>query len=140
MKGRYEIRIYKERYNTHPDYYTGKKDIKLSVWCATPEELMSKWDELLEDYEGDTYSVWDSLVNEIITGGAYDPNDWQIIEDYFEENEEDYPEFDVEFTTTITVKAKDKNEAIAKAKMELAPGDTVNIHQFYIYCNGNCCN
>ena len=137
MKGRYEIRIYNKRYNMHPYYYTGKKDIKLSIWCATPEELMSKWDELLEDYEGDTYSVWDSLTDEIITGGAYDPNDWQIIEEYFEEDEEDCTEYDVEFTTTITVKAKNKSEAIAKAKMEF---DTGNDNQFYIYCNGKSCN
>ena len=75
MSGRYEIRIYNERFNVNTDYYEENKDIKLSVQCGTSEELKEKWEELLEENEGETYSIWDHTVNEIITGGVYDPND-----------------------------------------------------------------
>lgn len=84
MKGRYEIRIYNERFNIDQDYYTGNEDIKLSVWCGTPEELKEKWEELLDENEGETYSIWDHTINDIIVGGAYDPNDYEIIDEYFE--------------------------------------------------------
>lgn len=45
-------------------------------------------------------------------------------------------EYLVEFTTTITVDAENDDDAIDKAKKEIAPNDTINVDQFYIYCNG----
>ena len=84
MKEKYEIRIFNELFNMDPDYYKGNEDIKFSVWCETSKELKEKWEELLKENEGETYSIWDHTVNEIIVGGAYDPNDWEIIDEYFE--------------------------------------------------------
>ena len=83
MKGRYEIRIYNERFNMDPNYYTGNEDIKLSVWCGIPKELKRKWEELLDENEGETYSICDHTANDIIVGGAYDPSDYEIIDEYF---------------------------------------------------------
>lgn len=93
MKGRYEIRIYNERYNVDRNYYTGNEDIKKSVWCDTPTNLVDKWYELLKTEEGETYSVWDHTVNDIIVGGAFDPNDIDWINDYYfntDEEDDDY--------------------------------------------------
>jgi len=44
----------------------------------------------------------------------------------------------IEFTTSIEVEGEEGNEdaAVAKAIREIAPDDTINVHQFYIYCNG----
>lgn len=49
-------------------------------------------------------------------------------------------EYLVEFTTTIKVDAENNDDAVAKAIKEIAPNDTINVHQFYIYCNGKSCN
>lgn len=84
MRGKYEIRIYNERFNMDPDYYEGTKDVRLVAWCNTPQELKERWEKLLKENEGETYSVWDCEANEIITGGAYDPSDYMIIDEYFE--------------------------------------------------------
>lgn len=80
-KPRYEIRVYYERYNMDPDYYLGRKGIKRRWTARTPLELCAKWQLYLNDYEGDTYSVWDG--DECITGGAYDPGDIEYIKEYF---------------------------------------------------------
>ena len=88
MKGRYEIRIYNERFNLDPDYCEGNDDIKISVWCKTPNELKEKWEELLDENEGETYSVWDHTEDDgLILSGGYDPSDWEIIDEYFEPEE-----------------------------------------------------
>lgn len=44
--------------------------------------------------------------------------------------------YSIEFTTTVEVEADDEDEAVAEAIREIAPDDTINVHQFYIYCNG----
>lgn len=49
-------------------------------------------------------------------------------------------EYLVEFTTTIKVDAENSDDAVAKAKKEIAPNDTINMDQFYIYCNAKSCN
>lgn len=89
MKGRYEIRFYNERYNMDFDYYTGNDDIKKSVWCDTPTKLKDTLWELLKTEEGETYSVWDHTTEDIIIGGAFDPNDIDSVEYYFSTDEED---------------------------------------------------
>ena len=78
----YEIRVYYTRFNMDPDYYMGDKGIAKRWKAKTPEELLKKWWLHLDKYEGDTYSVWDG--DDLITGGAYDPDDYMIIEEYFE--------------------------------------------------------
>ena len=88
MKGRYEIKIYNERYNMDVDYYTGNKDIKKSIWCDTPENLINTMYDLLETEEGETYSVWDHTIGDIIVGGAFDPNDIDSVNDYFSDDDE----------------------------------------------------
>lgn len=45
-------------------------------------------------------------------------------------------EYNIEFSTTVCVEANDEDEAVTKAIMEIAPDDTINVHQFYISCNG----
>lgn len=45
-------------------------------------------------------------------------------------------EYLVEFTTTVNVEAENDDDAVAKAIKEIAPNDTINVNQFYIYCNG----
>lgn len=88
MKGRYEIRIYNERYNMDVNYYTGNNDIKKSIWCDTPENLIDTMYDLLETEEGETYSVWDHTTEDIIIGGAFDPNDIGSVNDYFDDDDE----------------------------------------------------
>ena len=49
-------------------------------------------------------------------------------------------EYNIEFTTTITVEEEDEDAAVLKAQKELAPDGTVDIGQFYIYCNNRTYN
>ena len=77
----YEIRVYYQRYNMNRDYYEGNKGIAKRWKAKTPGELLKKWELHAEKYEGETYSVWDG--NQIILGGAYDPDDDEIIREYF---------------------------------------------------------
>lgn len=86
MKDRFEIRIFNERFNVEYDYCTGNEDVCLSVKVDTSEELYAKWEELIKEYEGDSYAVWDHKNKQTIVWGAYDPNDWQILDEYFEED------------------------------------------------------
>lgn len=76
----FEIRVYYQRYNMDYDYYSGDKCIKRRWKAKTKEELISKWKQHLKDFEGDTYSVW--VGDEMILGGAYDPDDIDCIEEY----------------------------------------------------------
>ena len=80
----YEIRVYNKRYEMNPDYYHGKKGVRRKWKADTVEELLRKWRTHLIDYEGETYSVWDG--ENIITGGAYDPSDYEYIYEYFGAN------------------------------------------------------
>lgn len=79
----YEIRVFYTRFNMNPDYYGGTKGIRRRWKAKTSEELIRKWKEHLEEYEGDTYSIWDLNTGDIIIGGAYDEWDIDWIEDYF---------------------------------------------------------
>lgn len=85
QKTGYEIRVYNERFNMDEDYYMGDTDIKQQVLCNNRQELIKTWEKLLKTEEGETYSVWDCTTNEIIVGGAFDPNDIDEIEYYFDE-------------------------------------------------------
>ena len=76
-----EIRVYYQRNNMDPDYYTGEDEIRHRWKAKTPEELLLKWEAHLGKYEGETYSVWDG--NNLVVGGAYDPGDDKFIRDYF---------------------------------------------------------
>lgn len=77
MKKRYEIRIYNERFNINPNYYQGNEDVKMRIYADSKKSLIQKWIDNLEEYEGETYSVWDG--DEILVAGAYDPSDIDII-------------------------------------------------------------
>lgn len=77
QKGMYEIRIYNERYNMDRDYYEGDEDIRTRIICRSIEKLIESWKMLLEENEGETYSVWDGP--DILVGGAYDPGDLDVI-------------------------------------------------------------
>ena len=48
-------------------------------------------------------------------------------------------DYDVEFTTTYTVEAKDEDEAYAKA-VEQAKNDGLELGLLYAYVNGRCMN
>ena len=60
------------------------KDIELYVICRDKDELISKWTELYEQYEGCWYYVKDN--NSIIVGGVMDAYDLDDIEEIEPEN------------------------------------------------------
>lgn len=83
----YEIRVYYQFANMNEDYYFGNKGIKRKWKAKTPEELLKKWNLHLDEFEGETYSVWEG--NTSIIGGAYDPDDDLILLEYFGFDEDD---------------------------------------------------
>lgn len=84
MAKRYEIRIFNERFNMNPIYYLGEDDIQKRIFADTDKELLFKWKKNLKEYEGETYSIWEGIIN--ITGGAYDPSDIECITEYLKRN------------------------------------------------------
>lgn len=50
--------------------------------------------------------------------------------------------FTVEFTQTVSVEAKDEEEALALAKDSICEdgSDLVSVSDFYVYINGECVN
>ena len=82
----FEIRVYYSRYNIDSDYYLGNKGIKRKWKAKTVEELIKKWAKHLDEFEGDTYSVWEG--DECIIGGVYDPNDYLEICDQYDISED----------------------------------------------------
>ena len=60
------------------------KDIELYVICRDKDELIGKWAELYEQYEGSWYYVKDN--NSIIVGGAMDAYDLDVIDEIDLEN------------------------------------------------------
>ncbi len=89
---RFEIRIFKERFNVDRDYYESDDDVRKRVYCSL-SELVNKWKELLVDNEGETYAVWDHKYydgrSNLVIGGAYDPGDIEYIEDWIKEAKKD---------------------------------------------------
>ena len=75
------LRIFNQRFNMNPNYYKGKNDVKLEVFCEDLECLKKAWKALLGNEEGETYAVWDLKNNYLIVGGAFDPSDIEIIEE-----------------------------------------------------------
>lgn len=73
-----ELRFYRQRYRMDVDYYEGDDDIFAKFWF-TYKQLKYNWSELLKYFEGDTYSAW--YEDECVCGGAFDPDDLEIIED-----------------------------------------------------------
>ena len=81
-----ELRFFRERYKTVPNYYTGDKDIYCRLYFQTLEELKEKWNQIMKAeghyLEGETYSAWYIANNEdcrcdrvCLYGGAFDPGD-----------------------------------------------------------------
>lgn len=60
------------------------KDIELYVICRDKDELIGKWTELYEQYEGSWYYVKGN--NSIIVGGAMDAYDLDVIDEIEPEN------------------------------------------------------
>ena len=78
-----ELRFFRKRYCMDMNYYTGDKDVYCRLYFRSIKELREKWKHLFEaeDYvlEGETYSAWAG--NEMLCGGAFDPDDIDFIED-----------------------------------------------------------
>lgn len=83
MAKRIELRFFRERYNMDPDYYEGNRDVYARFYFKSIGELKEHWKELMESnhhwFEGETYSAW--CGKDILCGGAFDPDDIQIIEE-----------------------------------------------------------
>ena len=73
-----ELRFYRERFNMDPSYYQGDNEIYAKFW-VTRGELQEDWHDLLDHFEGETYSAW--YEGECVCGGAFDPDDLEIIID-----------------------------------------------------------
>lgn len=76
-KGLYEIRIYNRRHNMNPEYIEGDVDVRTRIVCKSVEKLFEAWKMLLDENEGESYSVWKGP--ELLISGAYDPGDMDII-------------------------------------------------------------
>ena len=79
------IRFYRERYNMDRDYYTGNYDIYKRFAFDNVDDLRRCWQAILHDHEGETYSAWlgNRSCDELLCGGAFDPDDINIIEEAF---------------------------------------------------------
>ena len=75
---RYDDNIYREKEkNVNP------KDVLFQRITESRTELLLTWKLLLKKYEGYTYCVKNANNDDVITGGIYDPNDDEYIEEYF---------------------------------------------------------
>lgn len=79
---KYEIRIFKERFNINPDYYQGNEDVWKRIFADNKTALCHKWIENYKEYEGETYSVWDG--DQMIVGGPFDQSDIDTILEYLD--------------------------------------------------------
>ena len=79
------LRFYRERYNMDVWYYTGDEDIYHHVKLDDLDDLKRCWNALVHDYEGETYSAWlgKRTCEDILCGGAFDPDDITIIEEEY---------------------------------------------------------
>lgn len=84
MSRNYEIRLFYQRDNKDPDYCRGNKDVKKSIFCDTKEALIDKLKEVIDDFEGDAYAVWDLTMNQCIVAGSSNFKDVNRVDDYFE--------------------------------------------------------
>ena len=75
------IRIFKERYNTDPDYYLGYKDLEFVMIFKDFQHLEHEWTLLRYHFEGDTYSARTNDTGEVLCGGALDPDDLERIKE-----------------------------------------------------------
>ena len=57
----------------------------VKAWTEAKDKtsLIELWKKFLKTYEGYTYCIRDMSDDHIMVGGVYDPNDIDIIEDYF---------------------------------------------------------
>lgn len=84
-----ELRFYRQRFNMDKDYYSGEDDVYLTLYYPNIEALEDDWDNLINKktggywLEGETYSAWDDD-DDMICGGAFDPDDIEIIKEHFE--------------------------------------------------------
>lgn len=93
MKYRYRILVWNKNYSfdNYDDNIYRKPDEKIDymseieTWTAEKgiDDLKFAWEKMLGSYEGFTYCVKDMVDDHIIVGGVFDPNDWEIIEEYF---------------------------------------------------------
>ncbi|MBO4847116.1 MAG: hypothetical protein J5525_12600 [Lachnospiraceae bacterium] len=84
MSRNYEIRLFYQRDNKDPDYCRGNEDVKKSIFCDTKEALIDKLKEVIDDFEGDAYAVWDLTMNQYIVAGSSKLEDINRVDDYFE--------------------------------------------------------
>lgn len=85
-----ELRFYRERFNMDEEYYTGDDDIYCKKYYKSFKGLKSKWNSLLDSFEGETYSAWivdGDWAGHMLCGGAFDPDDIEIIADNLGEEE-----------------------------------------------------
>lgn len=89
---RYVVRVYTEDYSfeNYDDYIyradeknVNTNDVKVQKSANSKEELTALWQQMLETWEGYTYSVKNVIEDEIIIGGVFDPNDIDYINEYF---------------------------------------------------------
>ena len=87
MKQKYVIRVYKAKYSFDkyddyiymlPEAEVDSKDILVERWSNAKDELIKKWNILINKYEGYTYCVKDVENDQVLIGGVFDPGD----EDY----------------------------------------------------------
>lgn len=74
------LRFYNERFKTDRDYYEGYTDLQQVYIYASIETLKKNWEWMLESYEGETYSIRTNSDGYLLCGGAFDPDDIDIIE------------------------------------------------------------
>lgn len=74
--GEYSEDIYKSgKYDT-------EEDTELFIELDSYDGLVRAWEDNLHRYEGMTYCIWDSELEDFIVAGAYDPNDLDYLDDY----------------------------------------------------------
>ena len=73
-----ELRLYKERYNMDPSYYSGADGVYETRIYPDIDALHDDWASMMRFYEGETHSAW--LDGQRLCGGALDPGDYEFIE------------------------------------------------------------
>jgi len=73
-----ELRLYKERYNMDPSYYSGTECVYETRVYPDIDALHDDWASMMRFYEGETYSAW--IEDRMVCGGALDPGDYDYIE------------------------------------------------------------
>lgn len=83
---RYVLRVYDRSLPYDDDIYRSEENndkIEVQFEADTLPDMLEIWYKQLEEYEGCTYCIKDMENNTLIVGGAYDPNDDDIIKEHF---------------------------------------------------------